>query len=87
MIVELRGGTKYGEIIASRRTFTHPLYLPPGTYHYDIAIIELGKEKIKAYFLVYTYFTYVLSCHSVLQSPYLHGHNFGVFSKINCIEK
>ena len=46
MTVELRGGTEYREVIASRRTFTHPLYVPPGTYHYDIAIIELGEEII-----------------------------------------
>ena len=42
--VENRGGTEFREVIASRRKFNHPLYAPPGTYHYDIAIIELGKE-------------------------------------------
>ena len=44
MTIEIRGGTEFREVIASRRTFTHPLYDPPGTYHYDIAVIELGKK-------------------------------------------
>ena len=28
-----------------RRIFAHPLYVPPGTYYYDIAVVELGKLK------------------------------------------
>ena len=42
-VFEIRTGTEDREVIAKRRAFVHPLYVPPGTYYYDIAVIELGK--------------------------------------------
>ena len=42
-VFEIRTGTEDREVIAMRRAFVHPLYVPPGTYYYDIAVIELGK--------------------------------------------